>query len=309
MLGGNLTLLTLLKFWREERQKKFYHRAFSHYVSPAVVQQIAASPDKLTLVGEEKEVSILFCDIRDFTTISETLLPTQVSEILKVYFTPMTRTILAHMGTMDKFIGDAVMAFWNAPLDTAAHQRLAVRTALEMLERLVELNPGLVRDFGVEIKVGIGLHCGSVRVGNMGSEDLFDYTIIGDSVNLASRIEGLTKSYGLPLLVTDSIRSACGDEFFFLELDTVRVKGRSEPVTVYAPYSGETARKIAEELEAFTKGLGLYKEEDFDAAARLFSRLCEAHPGHKLYAVYLERALALAKDPPPPGWNGIYPGT
>jgi len=306
-LAANFALLTLLKFFREEGQKRFFHQAFSQYVSRAVVEQIVKSPEKLSLSGEEREVSILFSDIRSFTSMSEQLSPNQVSELLQAYFTPMTAEIIARDGTLDKFIGDAIMAFWNAPLDTSDHQRKAVQSALGMHAALKQLNVQFKERFNLELQIGVGLHSGLVRVGNMGSKDLFDYTIIGDSVNLASRLEGLTKFYGLGIVASESIRNACGDtELFFQEVDTVRVKGKALPIVIYAPYSSEDQAIYAEELQLHEKAMRRYKAQDFESAMELFSVLRKDYRDLRLYAVYQDRCLQLQQSPPGEGWDHVY---
>ncbi len=307
----NFMVLTFLKFWREERQKRFIHSAFSHYLSPKVVEQIVDSPEKLTLTGEEREVSILFSDVRGFTSISEKLTPTQVVDLLHGYFTPMTRTITANMGTLDKFIGDAIMAFWNAPLDVPEHPKLAVATALSMLDELNRLNVGFQKTYGLSINIGVGLHCGLARVGNFGSADLFDYTIIGDAVNLCSRLEGLTKYYGLRLLVSDAIRTACGEEFDFIEVDRVRVKGKNEPVTLFTVLLPEAARDMAWESPLFSQAMAAYKAGDFAAACKAFSSLRDGNAGAfaALYALYAGRCETLLAHPPQAPWDGVFTHT
>lgn len=306
-LAVNFTMLTLMKFWREEGEKRFFHSAFSRYVSKAVVEQIVKSPDKLSLSGEEREVSILFSDIRSFTSLSEQLSPHQVSELLQAYFTPMTAEITRTNGTLDKFIGDAIMAFWNAPLDTKEHERQAVHSALGMHEALERLNPFFQERFGLELRIGVGVHSGMVRVGNMGSKDLFDYTIIGDSVNLASRLEGLTKFYGLGVIASESIRNACGDaSFYFQEVDTVRVKGKVLPIVIYAPYKPEDSALHAEELQLHEKAMRLYKAQDFQSALEIFAALRREYRDLKLYAVYEERCAHLRQAPPGEGWDNVF---
>jgi len=256
-LGMLFSLLSLQKFFAAEQEKKFYRSAFSQYVAPQVVEQIIKSPEKLSLEGEEKEVSILFSDVRGFTTISEKLTPVQVSKLLHKYFSPMTKIITNHHGTLDKFIGDAIMAFWNAPLDVANHQKLALKAALEMLTSLYRLNKEFIEEFGVNVKIGVGIHCGVASVGNMGSSELFDYTIIGDNVNLASRLEGLTKFYGCTLLISETIAECCRDEFYIQEIDKVRVKGKVEPVTIYTPHTMDRAEKLHGEFDLYEKALNL----------------------------------------------------
>jgi len=303
----NFMALTFLKFWREEREKRFIHSAFSHYLSPKVVNEIVDSPDKLTLTGEEREVSIIFTDVRGFTSISEKLTPTQVVDLLHGYLTPMTRIITGNMGTLDKFIGDAIMAFWNAPLDVPGHPRRAVETALAMLDELGRLNAGFQKTYGLSINIGIGLHCGRARVGNFGSADLFDYTIIGDAVNLCSRLEGLTKYYGLRLLVSDAIKEACQNACDFFEVDRVRVKGKNEPVTLYTAFPPGEARNLADELALFSKALHAYKAGDFAGACAAF-----AGPGGEnpklatLFALFADRCETLLKNPPAAPWDGVY---
>ncbi|MGD9610626.1 MAG: CHASE2 domain-containing protein [Desulfovibrionaceae bacterium] len=308
VLGLNFACLTFLKFWREERQKRYLHGAFSRYVAPAVVARLVANPKALTLSGEEREVTILFSDVRGFTSISERLSPTQVAELLHRYFTPMTRIIVAHLGTMDKFIGDAIMAFWNAPLDVADHPAKAVTAALAMAARLDQLNQAFAKDFGFTIASGIGLHKGRVRVGNFGSEDLFDYTVIGDAVNLASRLEGLTKFYGVRILATDGIREAAPDAAAYEEIDQVRVKGKAVAVTLYAVLSREERRARTEELDAAAAARALYKDRRFVAAADAYRELAARH-GHRFYTVFAERAAGLAATPPPGDWDGVFEHT
>jgi adenylate cyclase len=306
-VGLTFAPLSFVKFWREERRRRFIHGAFSRYVSPAVVGEIMRAPETLTLTGEEKEVSILFSDIRGFTSLSEKLSPTQVTQLLNAYLTPMTRIITAHNGTLDKFIGDAVMAFWNAPLDVPGHQSSAVRAALEMLSKLEELNREFVERFGAPVRIGIGVHCGRVRVGNMGSEDLFDYTLIGDNVNLTSRLEGLTKHYGQQLLVSDEIRSACGDiGVRFVEVDLVRVKGKQHPVRIFTVFGKDREPDWLRGLTRYEQAMGEYRAGRFQEACCLFGELQSEFPDERLFSLYAKRCADLASSATCSGFDGVY---
>ncbi|BBO81715.1 guanylate cyclase [Desulfosarcina ovata subsp. sediminis] len=299
-------LLTVLKFWREESEKRFFYTAFSRYVSGTVVDELVKSRRELSLDGQEKDVSVLFCDLRGFTDLSERLAPNQVSELLRTCFTPMTRSIINSGGTMDKFIGDSIMAFWNAPLDVPVHQAVAVGTALDMLDEMKRLNVSFKQDFGITLGVGIGIHSGLVRVGNMGSEDLFDYTVIGDNVNLASRLEALTKTYGLSLLVSETVRRACGTGFVFQEVDTVRVKGKQAPVTVYTVYRDHAEGPSAKELAKWDSMLALYKKGQFAAALAALAGLRQDHRDLQLYRIYTQRCREFATRPPGENWDPIF---
>ncbi|MBU0676422.1 MAG: adenylate/guanylate cyclase domain-containing protein [Proteobacteria bacterium] len=308
-LGGNFSLLTLLKFWRTEKEKLFFREAFSRYVSKSVVDQIAESPEKLSLAGEEKELSIMFSDVRGFTSLSERLTPTQVIHLLQEYFTPMTRVIMENNGTLDKFIGDAIMAFWNAPIDVKDHKKQAVKSGIMMLEELGKLNKIFVQKYGFEINIGIGLHAGQVRVGNMGTTELFDYTIIGDNVNLASRLEGLSKYYGVRIVISETLQNHIPDTFALQELDLVRVKGREKPLTIYGLFAiTEDQHKMAE-LEIYGNAIEKYRHQHFQEALDLFTQLREKHLDRRLYSLYQERCQVFLTSPPPVDWDGVFTHT
>ncbi len=307
-LAANFSILNLFKFWFSERKKKFYRSAFSKYVSKAVVDQISESPEKMGLEGEEKEISIMFADIRSFTTLSEKLTPTQVTMLLHDYFTPVTKSIIKNQGTLDKFIGDAVMCFWNAPLDVKDHQKLAVKTGFEMLDSLVLLNQIFKDKYGIEIDIGIGIHSGRCRVGNMGSADLFDYTIIGDNVNLTSRLEGLTKFYGVKIIVSKAVTDYLPDTILLQELDQVRVKGKTEPVGIYTAFqpNADLRQTLETELAAHQQGLEMYKKRQFHRAKTLFQDLCTLYPPRKIYSIYLSRCVFFIESPPEENWDGVF---
>jgi adenylate cyclase len=296
--------LVFLRFWQEEKQKLLLRNHFSRYVSPEIVKRITRLSGDL-FAGEERELSILFTDIRGFTSISERLSPRQVVALLNRYFTPMTALTLERGGTLDKFIGDALMAFWNAPLDVPGHPARAVETALAMQETLAVLNGELFAEFGVEIVIGAGIHTGPVYVGNMGSQDRVNYTPIGDNVNLASRLEGLCAQYGVPVAVSGETRKGCGDAFAFQYMDTLRVKGRTRPVGVLVPMRREEAAARAGELAAWEAARLLYHSGAFAQALTALADLAARHPARRLYAVYAERVRAL-KDDPPENWDGVW---
>ncbi|NNK95551.1 MAG: adenylate/guanylate cyclase domain-containing protein [Desulfobacterales bacterium] len=296
-------ILTFTRMYHTERDRAQIRQAFSRYVAPSLVDEIAKHPERLNLEGEEKEVTVLFSDVREFTSMSEKLSPTEVTTLLNHYLTPVTRIIRQSQGTLDKFIGDAVMAFWNAPLDVPDHPERALNAGLDILAELPELNKEFKERFNLEIAVGIGVHSGQVRVGNMGSDDLFDYTILGDNVNLTSRLESLTKFYGVDILVSENIKLVRVDDFEFQEVDTVRVKGKETPVTLYTCRRSELFDQ--KEQQSWLEGLALYKEGSFSEAIAIFNYLRKEWPTTALYQLYLERCRSYLDDPPE-RWDGIY---
>lgn len=293
------TALTMLNYFAEERKTSRLRAAFSQYLSPAVVEELVKDQDSLVLSGEERELSILFSDIRGFTSMAERMRPDALCGFLNEYLTPMTAAVMDRRGTVDKFIGDAVMAFWNAPVRTPEHTRHACECALAMLSELEELNQSWLKRGLPSIRIGIGIHCGTARVGNMGSKQRFEYTVIGDSVNLASRLEGLTKHYGVEIVVSGSVHEAVDMEsMVFRQIDTVRVVGKSEPVAIFQLMSAEFWRERAEEMTMYEKAFTLYSFNNFEDAGPLFQVLTEQHPESKLYALYNERCRNLIENPP-----------
>ncbi len=251
--------------WRNlvvERRGRHLKKAFSSYVSPDLVKQIEKDPDKLVLGGEQRELSILFSDIRGFTTVSESLTPPELVKLLNEYLSPMTRIVLDERGTLDKFIGDAVMALFNAPLDVPDHATRACSAAVRMLDELKELNDDFAARGMHMLDIGVGINTGPAVVGNMGADIRFDYTAIGDSVNLASRLEGLNKYYGSHILVSEDTRRQVGDSrFTFREVDRVKVKGKQLPVVMY-----ELMISNAGILPRFESALEKYRSRDFGTA-------------------------------------------
>ncbi|MEK7203203.1 MAG: adenylate/guanylate cyclase domain-containing protein, partial [Patescibacteria group bacterium] len=230
-----LTYLVVVvwKYIAEYKEKQQMKNVFSHYVSPEVIKEILADPNKLELGGEKKELTILFSDIRGFTTISENLPPEKLVQLLNKYLGAMSDLIMESNGVVDKYIGDAIMAFWGAPVKQPNHAQLACETALRMISVLNEKQNEWRKKFGVELRIGIGINTGQAIIGNMGSSKRFDYTIIGDSVNIASRLEGLTKQYGVPIIISDCVKNQAGDKFLFRYLDKTTVKGKKEAIEIY----------------------------------------------------------------------------
>lgn len=260
-----------LAFSIQEKGGRFLRDAFSSYLSADLLDQLIENPEALALGGEKKELTILFSDIRGFTTISESMDPVSLIKLLNRYFTPMTNSVLEHGGMLDKYIGDAVMAFFNAPVDVKEHADAGCATALEMIERLDDLNIELAKEGIAPIKIGIGVNTAEVVVGNMGSQRRFNYTVIGDGVNLSSRVEGLTKNYGVDILITEFTVAKLTKEFLYRKIEPVKVKGKDEAVLLYELMP--STKKSKELKRLYDKALELYISGNFTEAQRLFSDL------------------------------------
>ena len=322
LMSTTAIYLTLIfsSFAREQAQRKQIRTAFAQYMSPALVEQLAQSPEKLVLGGEEREMTIMFSDVRGFTAISETYKhdPQGLTALMNRFLTPLTNAILARKGTVDKYMGDAIMAFWNAPLDDKEHQINACEAAVDMLEKIDELNKVRAqeaKDGGhvyIPLNVGIGLNTGSCVVGNMGSDLQFNYSVLGDSVNLASRLEGQSKEYGFPIIVGSNTALAAKDRFAILELDFIIVKGKTEPEVIYA-VAGRAEMAHSERFQKLRnltiEMLAAYRNRDWDGALEAIARgrrTDEAHVLELLYKLYEKRILAFQKDPPSDDWNGAF---
>ncbi len=287
----------------EQKSKKKIMGAFGKYVSPIIVEQIAKHPDKLKLGGEKRNVTILFSDIRGFTSISEKLKPEQLVRLLNEYLSAMTTIILKHDGLVDKYIGDAIMAFWNAPLNQPKHARLACLTAIEMIKKLGEIQEKWKKEKLPNIDIGVGLNTGDAVIGNMGSYDRFDYTAIGDNINLGSRLEGLTKQYGVKIIISEATYAQVKDEFVARKLDLVSVKGRTKPIFIYELVCAkkELAKKNAEAIRHYEAGLNLYFAKKWDSAIKEFSKVND-NPSKE----FIQRCRDFKKSPPPKGWDGTW---
>lgn len=308
-------VVTVLTFYREERQRAHIHRAFDRYLAPELVRRIAADPRQLKLGGEERDMTVLFCDIRSFSSISEGMAPEQIIEFLIAFLTPMTDTLIASGATIDKYIGDAILAFWNAPLDDAEHEVHALRAALAMMRALDELNATMPARADLawpgQVRIGVGLNSGRCCVGNMGSRQRLSYSLIGDTVNLASRIEGLTKFYGVDVAIGRAL-AAAAPTFATLELDQVRVVGRDAPESVHVLLGDEELAREArftEFAKAHAAMLAAYRGQDWKRAQELLHGQAGAAAGWglgRLYQIYSERIARFREAPPGPGWDGIY---
>ena len=286
----------------EGKQRRFIKTAFTQYLSPSVINQLLINPDKLKLGGEKRRISIFFSDIQGFTTISEPLSPEQLTDLLNKYLSEMSDIILKNNGTIDKYEGDAIIAFWNAPLDTNNHELKAIETAIECQKRLDELNPEFTKISGHPLFTRIGINTGDAVVGNMGSSKRFDYTMFGDSVNLASRLEGLNKEFGTKILcteetVTNAIKQ--GSSLQFRLIAYAKVIGKDKSVPVYTPLTQEDYSKHEEEIKTFEKGLELFVAGKFNEAKIIFSENTKDLPSIK----YAQRCDYLIKNPPSQ-WKG-----
>jgi adenylate cyclase len=322
LLSTTAIYLTLIfsSFAREQAQRRQIRSAFGQYLSPALVEQLAQAPEKLTLGGEEREMTVMFSDMRGFTSISETYKndPQGLTELMNRFLTPLTNAILDRKGTIDKYMGDAIMAFWNAPLDDKEHQVNACEAALDMLEQVDALNKereAEAQEGGhayIPLNIGVGLNTGTCVVGNMGSDLRFDYSVFGDSVNLASRLEGQSKEYGFPIIVGSTTALAAKDRFAILELDFIMVKGKTEPEVIYAIAGREDTAQSArfQRLRNLTiEMLACYRSRDWDGALAAIERgrrSDDAHALELLYNLYETRIRGFQKDPPPEDWNGAF---
>ena len=301
------TTLTIYKYMTEERERKKIKGAFTYYVSSSVVNEMLKYPEKLKLGGDRRELSVLFSDIRGFTSIAEGMTPEELVHLLNEYLTVMTDTIFKYDGTLDKYIGDAIMAIFGAPLDIPDHPAKACRSALEMMDELKKLNQKWISEGKKPIDIGIGINTGPMMVGNMGSSQRFDFTVMGDSVNLGSRLEGANKNYKTNIIISEFTYEKVKDEFLCMELDSVRVKGKKKPVKIYClagckVIHGERGAIVNQ----FNQAIALYKQRDWEKAMHAFENIAAMEPN--LYAAqnYVERCLELKKNPPPADWDGVY---
>ncbi len=308
LLTGVLYLLNMAYgFFIESRSKKQITSLFGTYIPKELVDEMAKSPGDYGMHGETREMTVLFSDVRNFTSISEGLSATELTAMMNAYLTAMTSSIQERRGTIDKYIGDAIMAFWGAPLKDEKHAKHALLSALDMQQKIKEIAPEFQKRGWPALEIGVGLNCGPMNVGDMGSSFRRSYTVMGDAVNLASRLEGLTKEYGVGILVSENIVKAVTIGVY-RELDRVRVKGKLEPISIFEPVGlkGDLPEKIMDELDYFQRILVFYREQRWDDAERLLATLIQKNPDRKLYQLYLKRITNLRQSPPGPNWDGVF---
>jgi adenylate cyclase len=313
-------VLTFVNYFREQKQRQQIRSAFGFYLSPHMVEQLARSPEKLVLGGEERRMTILFSDVRGFTTISEHYKddPQGLTRLMNRFLTPLTNAIIERKGTIDKYIGDAIMAFWNAPVDDDEQEANACDAALEMQARAAALNVELKREAEANggkympLRIGVGLNTGPCVVGNMGSDFRFNYSVLGDTVNFASRLEARTKDYRLPLVIGSRTAEGAKQRFATMEIDLIQVKGKTQPEAVFAVLGRaevEQDPRCGELRELNVQMLARFRKQQWDETLDLIDRCRKAADGFDvagLYDMYLERIETYRADPPGPDWDGVY---
>lgn len=303
--------ITSYKYFTEEKNKRALKGTFAKYVSPAVVEEILRDPSNIELGGKKMELTVMFSDVRGFTTISEKLDPRALSNLLNSYLTPMTDIVFETKGTLDKYMGDAIMAFWGAPIHFDNHAEKAAECALLMLKKLKVLQDEYIAKGLPTIDIGIGLNTGDMSVGNMGSNTVRSYTVMGDSVNLGSRLEGINKEYGTRIIVSEFTQNRIAKSFVTREVDWVRVKGKHQPVRIFELLGTRQAGPLAPAsdmvaiLPDFESGFKLFHERHFDEAMSAFTRALNLKPDDECSQLYIERCQAYLENPPPPDWDGV----
>lgn len=293
-------------FFFESRLKRQLGRLFGLYIPPELVEEMANNPNSYTLASQSRHMTVLFTDVRDFTSIAEGMAPEQLSLLMNRFLSPMTQAIHQHRGTIDKYMGDAIMAFWGAPVADKQHATHAVQAALAMTDALAGLQDDFVAQGWPVIRIGIGLNSGDMVVGNMGSTFRMAYTVLGDAVNLGSRLEGLTKYYAVSIIVSEDTKVLAPD-FAYRELDRVRVKGRDKPLAIYEVIglNDELDEHVRTNLQQYQTALTAYRDQDWLQAEALFTSLSQAQPLCRLYVIYLERIAYFKGNPPMLDWDGV----
>ena len=310
LIGMIFILHMTYGFFIESRGKRQLAHLFGQYIPPELVDEMSKSPAEFSLDGENRELTVLFSDVRGFTTISEGMDPKQLTQLMNALLTPMTRVIHRNRGTIDKYMGDCIMSFWGAPLADAEHARHALYAALQMMDELKIMQKDFKARGWPEVNIGIGLSTGYMNVGNMGSEFRMAYTVMGDAVNLGSRLEGLTKYYGVDIIVSENTSKSI-PEFIFRELDLVRVKGKHEPVAIFEPvgHKNDLDKTVTSELSRYKQALREFRAQKWDKAEIDFFNLSRSSPDRKLYQEYLDRIIHYRAEPPGDDWDCVFTQT
>lgn len=307
LISGLYVVLTFYKYLTEERGKRELKQTFQKYVSPAVVDEILADPENIELGGKKVNLTVFFSDVRGFTTISEKLDPKSLSDLLNFYLTPMTEIVFKNKGTLDKYMGDAVMAFFGAPIHYPNHAASACRCALQSLEKLKEIQAELEKRGLPMIDIGIGLNTGDMSVGNMGSETVRSYTVMGDAVNLGSRLEGINKQYGTRIIISEFTYAEVKDDFVCREIDLVRVKGKVLPVKIYELVAEKQVSDTQKTLlQKFNSGYHHYHQKRFQDAIEAFNQGLDSDPSDPVSKLYIKRCEDFISKPPPADWDGVF---
>jgi adenylate cyclase len=291
----------------ETRKRERIKEMFGQYVPEEHIEEMLKATDSYGLHGEDREMTVLFADIRNFTTISEPMTASELKDLLNQFFTPMTEIIFKYKGTIDKYIGDLIMAFWGAPLKDKRHAQHAISAALEMQEAVDKINPIFAARGWAEIAIGIGLNTGVMSVGDMGSEFRRNYTVLGDAVNLGSRIESLTKFYGVKIMVSEATQKD-QKRFLFRQLDRVRVKGKKQGVAIFEVVAKRTDAndELKRDVRLSNEAINFYFQQQWEESLKMFEELHAVSPQVKIYKMYIERITEFKQNPPGKDWDGVY---
>ncbi len=307
MLLGLYVLNMVYGFFAETQSRRLITGLFGTYVPKEIVAEMAKNPGEYSMRGESREMTVLFSDVRGFTSISEGLTPEGLKDLMNTYLTEMTESIQKRRGTVDKYIGDAIMAFWGAPVPDGKHAKHALQCALDMQKAVRGLDPVFAKKGWPPLHIGVGVNCGTMSVGDMGSRFRRSYTVMGDAVNLASRLESLTKEYRVGILVSENIVKQA-PSFVYREVDKVRVKGKAEGIAIFEPVGkqGSVGATMLEEIGRFRQAVEHYRAQRWDEAERLLKDLAGASPETKLYKIYLDRIAYFRENPPGASWDGVF---
>lgn len=300
---------TAYDFFVESRQKRRMNQFFEQYIPSELVKEMDSSTQELSLSGDNKEMSVLFSDVRGFTTISETMTPGDLTQLMNEFLTPITKVVHDNRGTIDKYMGDCVMAFWGAPLTDEQHANNAVRASFKLINAIKKIQPEFDKKNWPKINVGVGISSGEMYVGNMGSEFRMAYTVMGNNVNIGARLEGLTKTYGVDIIVSD-ITASLATAFVYRELDRVLVKGKNNPIIIFEPLGkkDELSNTEQKELACYNDAIVEYHQQNWEVAKKSFEQL-KSTSTKTIYDIYLSRIANYQHTPPKEGWNGVFEHT